>query len=70
LISMKSARAAPARAGGDPRIELLGGGLTFENTKSPLDLQMLRAAWIVRRCAISPDLAVFLASLALGEAAR
>lgn len=38
-----------------------------EPTRSPLDLQTLRASWIARRCAVSPDLAVFIASLALGE---
>ncbi len=31
MSNPKGARAAPARAGGDPRIELLGGGLNTKN---------------------------------------
>jgi len=41
-----------------------------ENKSTALDLQERRAVWLARRFAISPDLAILLATLALGEVAR
>ena len=42
--------------------------IVSENRTTDSNLQEHRAAWLARRFAISPDLAILLASLALGEA--
>ena len=43
---------------------------TFEDSSPLLTLQAFRIAWIARRFAVSPDTAILIASLALGEVTR
>jgi hypothetical protein len=70
MAAPNAARAAPARAGGDPKIfERLPGAFDTEHTtKFGPDAQAIRLAWLRRRFDVSPDLAIMLATLALGEA--
>jgi hypothetical protein len=57
----KCAKAAPARAERDPRIEQLPGRLNFSITPP---LRALRGHWLERRFGIAPHLAAIVASLA------
>jgi len=63
---MAQKRANPA-AGGDrarKSISLVGN---FENNAPPSPKQDFRALWLARRFDVSPDLAVLILTLALGE---
>ncbi|MGO9770414.1 MAG: hypothetical protein ACLPSW_12830 [Roseiarcus sp.] len=65
LASQKTARAAPARAGGDPqKIEQLPGRLDFQNSLSAFDLQ---ARKIARRFGLADSTARAVATLAFAE---
>jgi hypothetical protein len=44
--------------------------ITSEYTAPSIDIQRLRAAWLVRRVPLSPQTALFVASLHFGEAVR
>jgi hypothetical protein len=60
----KSPPAATGRASG--RLELE----TFDVQKitdTSREIQQIRAAWLMRRCAVNPDLALLIAQIALGE---
>jgi len=68
MCLLEGEKAARSRnAGGGLQNELLGGGLENQNIAAPSALQAFRAAWIARRYAVSPDTAILLATLALGE---
>jgi hypothetical protein len=64
VAPQKTARAAPARAGGDPLIEQLGSRLDFEFTLSALDLQTKK---IAKQFGLSDTLAAAVAALHFGE---
>jgi hypothetical protein len=60
----------PRDADGAPRIsDMLPGAFDTQHTmKFGPDAQAIRLAWLRRRFDVSPDLAIMLATLALGEA--
>lgn len=69
MAAQKSGRPPPRDAANGPlNCHSLAGVDGSENSVSHFDPQVLRVAWIARRWAVSPDLAILLASLALGEA--
>jgi hypothetical protein len=57
----KTARAAPARAGGDPQIEQLGSKLDLQSTLSALELQTKK---IAKRFGLSNTMAATVAEIA------
>lgn len=59
----------PRDADGTPRIsDMLPGAFdTQHTTKFGPDAQAIRLAWLRRRFDVSPDLAIMLATLVLGE---
>jgi hypothetical protein len=44
--------------------------ITSEYTAPAIDIQLFRAAWLARRVPLSPQIALFVASLHFGESAR
>jgi hypothetical protein len=44
--------------------------ITSEYTAPSIDIQLFRAAWLARRVPLSPQIALFVASLHFGESAR
>jgi hypothetical protein len=61
----ETARAAPARAGGDPqKIEQLPGRLDFQSTLSAFELQTQKLA---RRFGLTDTMAAAVAALHFGE---
>jgi hypothetical protein len=62
------AKRPPAATGGAPKsFACLGAWNGSESNAAAFDLQQLRAHFLARRFAISPDMATLLATLALGE---
>lgn len=62
----------PAGAGGTNRVRKTDHAaelITSEHTLSASTLQQVRAAWLMRRVPLSPQTALFVASLHFGEAA-
>lgn len=50
--------------------DLAGWQIGPEHTSPPIDIQHLRAAWLMRRVPLSPQTALFVASLHFGETAQ
>jgi hypothetical protein len=50
--------------------DLAGWRVGSEHTSPHIDIQRLRAAWLMRRLPLSPQTAHFVASLHFGESSR
>ena len=64
----KETKRPPGRNGGRIMEIKPGGKIDIENTKTPVFLQEYRAAFLARRCRLSPGFAAVVAPLLFGEA--
>jgi hypothetical protein len=67
MTSPESARAAPARAGSDPRIEQLPGRLDHTSSGT---VPTVQAAWIMRCFRLLPICAAIVAEIAFAAGVR